>query len=216
MWGPLTVGLAHGVKWLARGHRAGTHDFVVAPIAAGLVTWLASLHPWTQGVVLALAIGLALRSVAFAIPGLDDGGELAGVNLALSVAGAWLLLHAGAVPAWLPWAVVLGVVVHIVGDAVTEPGIPRPFSWLFGRAERLRGGPVKVAGRVEKFLIGPVLVVMSAGLVCLNVPDVTAAVRNSLHGAASVPPGSQRGQMVAASLPDQACASVASGEGRVP
>lgn len=183
MWGPVTAAVAHGIRWAARGHRGGTHDIVVAPLAAILVTWLASQHQWTQGLVLAVATGLVLRSIAFAIPGQD--ALSAAVNLGLSGAAAWLFLEHGAAPSWLPWAVGLGVAVHILGDAVTDKGIPRPFSWVRGRRERLRGGPVRTGGGLEKFLVGPLLAVVAAGLVYLNVPDVGIAVRSAVRAAAS-------------------------------
>ena len=56
---------------------------------------------------MALAIGLALRALNFVIPGRVENTVVG--NLVLSWGGAWLLLEHSPDPAWLPWAVALGV-----------------------------------------------------------------------------------------------------------
>ena len=64
MWGPITRTLGTLVGSIAQGHRQGTHDAVLAPIAFAGAALLASLHPVTTGAVLAVTIGLTLRGLA--------------------------------------------------------------------------------------------------------------------------------------------------------
>ena len=66
MWGPITRTLGTLVGAIAQGHRQGTHDVVLAPIAFASAALLASLHPVTTGAVLAVTIGLTLRGLALA------------------------------------------------------------------------------------------------------------------------------------------------------
>lgn len=129
MWGPPTRWLSRVIGALARGHRGGTHDVVVAPLVFGVLAALAATNRWSALAVLALAIGLALHSVAQLIPG---GTEKTAVgNLALSLSAAWWLTAQGVVLPWLPVAVAGGVVVHVLGDALTTDGVPVPFTtWL--------------------------------------------------------------------------------------
>ena len=61
---------------------------------------------WSSLLLMALAIGLALRALNFAIPGRVENTVVG--NLVLSWGGAWLLLDHSPNPAWLPWAVALG------------------------------------------------------------------------------------------------------------
>jgi membrane-bound metal-dependent hydrolase YbcI (DUF457 family) len=130
LWGPLTRAPARGIGILARGHRAGTHDVLVAPAVAAAVSALAPLHPGAAFVFLTVAVGLALVAVDPIVPG-DQGHPLA--NLVVSCAVAWWVTRAGVVPWWLPIAAAGGVVVHIVGDAVTTAGVPVPLSTWRGR-----------------------------------------------------------------------------------
>ncbi len=129
MWGPPTRWLSRVIGVLARRHRGGTHDVVVAPLAFGALAALAATHPWSALVVLALAIGLALHSVAQFIPG--DTEKTALGNLVVSFAAAWWLTGQGVALPWLPVAVAGGVVVHVLGDSLTTDGVPVPFTtWL--------------------------------------------------------------------------------------
>ena len=115
------------------------------------------------GGFVALAIGLALRACHFVIPG--NAEKSWPINLLVSAGAAWWLVDhgaaAGAGATWLPYAVGIGVLVHIVGDALTEGGVPRPFSWFDGKPNRMRGGPLTTGRWYEHVLAG--------GLVCVTV-----------------------------------------------
>lgn len=188
MWGPVTQALAAAVERLARGHRAGTHDPLVAPVAFGLV-FAASLLWLPAGVLTtALAVGLALRALAIALPG-DNTVEHPAVNVAVSGAGAWWLLDSYGIPGWLPWAVALGALVHIAGDAATEGGIPVPLTWATTRPRRFPGGPLDTGGTVERLILAPALVVLTGWLIAAHTPLLGAA-RDALTAAAAVLAGS--------------------------
>lgn len=183
LWGPLTSVPAGAVGTLARGHRAGTHDALVAPVVAAALAAVALLHPWVAGVFLALTVGLALVALDPILPG--DQGKAVG-NLVVSAAAAWWLVTAGVSVGWLPLAAAGGVLVHILGDALTTNGVPVPLSTWVGRPRswgpRLFRTGYDVDGRlgVERFVYAgvwcavawAVWVVVSPGQ--WSVPDVSS------------------------------------------
>lgn len=175
MWGPLSAAIAWVVTFLSRGHRGGTHDFIVAPVAFGAAAYAASFNRWTSMFVIALAIGLALRACHFVIPGQAEKSWP--INLLASAAAAWWLVSNGAAAGatWLPFAVGVGVLVHIVGDALTEGGVPRPFSWFDGKPNRMRGGPL-TTGRWYEHVLAAGFVAVAAWLLYANVPLLTQLV----------------------------------------
>lgn len=181
MWGPLTRTLGALVGTLAQGHRQGTHDAVLAPIAFAGVALLASLHPITTGVVLALTIGLALRGLALRGLALAGVGRIgAAANLLVSAIAAWVLVAAGAHQIrLLPLVLAAGVLIHIAGDWLTDEGVPIPIAWIFGHRERLSVGLFGVNGPLERALIAPLLSI--AGVVLLwahlGIHDVDSLVR---------------------------------------
>jgi membrane-bound metal-dependent hydrolase YbcI (DUF457 family) len=135
MWGPFSQTLARIVCKLAGGHRGITHDIVVAPALASGLAWLASHWFGGQLVLLAFGIGLGLRAIGAGIPGREFWDPWP-VNAGLSWGGAWWLAsHGWLAPGWLAFAAGLGVVIHILGDSLTEQGVPVPLSWLPGRRE---------------------------------------------------------------------------------
>jgi hypothetical protein len=172
MWGPITDVPSGAVGRLAQGHRWGTHDAVLAPLAFGALALAAANAFWSSLLLLSLAIGLALRALHFVIPGRAENTVVG--NLVLSWAGAWLLLEHSPSPAWLPWAVALGVLTHIAGDALTTQGVPVPVLWLLRRS-RLKLTPLRTGASLEKVVLVPAFVVVTLYCVYLNT-DVRAAV----------------------------------------
>ena len=69
MWGPITDVPSGAVGRLAQGHRWGTHDAVLGPAAFGGLAIAAAGAFWSSLLLMALAIGLALRALNFVIPG---------------------------------------------------------------------------------------------------------------------------------------------------
>ena len=165
MWGPVTDVPAGAIGALAGGHRWGTHDAVLAPLAFGALATAASGAFWSSLLLLAMAIGLALRALHFVIPGRTETTILG--NLLLSWGGAWLLLDHMAPPAWLPWAVAAGVLTHIAGDAITTAGVPVPLLWLV-RRKRLALSPIRTGATIEKVALVPLFLVATLAFVYTN------------------------------------------------
>ncbi|MDT0277703.1 metal-dependent hydrolase [Blastococcus goldschmidtiae] len=165
MWGPVTDVPSGAVGRLAGGHRWGTHDALLAPAAFGGLAVLAADTYWSSLLLMALAIGLALRALHFVIPGRTENTVLG--NLALSWGGAWQLLEHSPQPGWLPWAVAAGVLTHIVGDAITTAGVPTPLLWLVNRG-RLVFLPLRTGATVEKSILVPLFLVATVAFLWIN------------------------------------------------
>jgi LexA-binding, inner membrane-associated putative hydrolase len=171
MWGPATDVPSGLVGTVARGHRWGTHDAVLGPAVLGLLAHLAAGAYWSSLLLLALAIGLALRALHFVIPGRAENTVIG--NLLLSWGGAWFLLEHGPGPAWLPWAVGVGVLTHIAGDFLTKEGVPVPLLWLIRRS-RLAPIHLRTGAFVEKAVLVPVFLVAIAVFGYVNTEAHTA------------------------------------------
>jgi len=165
MWGPFTDAPSGLINAVSRGHRWGTHDAVLGPLAFGLLVYAASHQYWSSLLVLALAIGLALRALHVVIPGRAENTVIG--NLVLSWGGAWLLLEHSPGPAWLPLAVVAGVLTHIAGDALTKEGVPVPLAWLVRRS-RIAPVHLRTGAVVERMVLVPLFIVATVAFLCLN------------------------------------------------
>jgi membrane-bound metal-dependent hydrolase YbcI (DUF457 family) len=165
MWGPATDVPSGLLGKLAGGHRWGTHDAVLAPLAFGGLAMLAADAFWSSLLLMALGIGLALRALHFVIPGSTETTVLG--NLVLSWAGAWYLIDHMVNPAWLPWAVAAGVLTHIVGDAITTAGVPVPLLWILNRG-RLVFFPMRTGATVEKAVLVPLFLAATVGFIYVN------------------------------------------------
>ena len=169
MWGPVLVPLHKAVRWLGRGHRGGSHDIIVAPAVVWLIAWAASRHEVSAGILIAIVIGLGIRGAEFVVPG--KLFEHPAVNIAIAGNVAWLSATYAMTLAWLPWALALGVVVHVIGDAVTRTGVPIPFTWLDGRATHNKGA--LTTGRwYERWLIAPGFLAAALLLLMINTPEL--------------------------------------------
>lgn len=165
MWGPFTDVPSGLVGTVARGHRWGTHDAVLGPAVLGLLAYLAADAYWSRLLLQALAIGLALRALNVVIPGRAENTVVG--NLVLSWGGAYLLLEHSPSPAWLPYAVAVGVLTHIAGDVLTTQGIPVPVFWLIRRS-RLAPIHLRTGAFVEKTVLVPAFLVGIAVFGYLN------------------------------------------------
>lgn len=122
--GPVSHLLTRAVNFVSGGHRHATHSFLFAGLMGG-GTW-AGEHYLGRYFVLALVFllfGLASRALHLCPPG--EGIHSWGVVVAESVIGTlavdrWL----PNLPDWLPYLVVAGCLVHLVGDCLTERGCP--------------------------------------------------------------------------------------------
>lgn len=155
MWGPISRAISRGVNQAAQGHRWGTHDLVLGPLVFGALAALAILLPPATLFVLAVALGLALHGLHVAR--IWRTGAL--LNLVVSWGGAlWLMGREDlTIGWWLPLSVVGGVLVAIVGDWLTNEGVPVPLLWIKDRSRRWGLGAFRTGSAVETFLIAPVL-----------------------------------------------------------
>ena len=165
MWGPVTDVPSGAVGRLAGGHRWGTHDALLAPVVFGALALAAANTFWSSLLVMALAIGLALRALHFVIPGRAENTVVG--NLVLSWGGAWLLLANTPQPTWLPWAVALGVLTHIAGDLITKQGVPVPVLWLLRRT-RLALTPMRTGTTLETAVLAPLFLGVAVWFVYAN------------------------------------------------
>ena len=145
---------------------------------------------WSSLLLMALAIGLALRALNFAIPGRVENTVVG--NLVLSWGGAYFLLTHSPNPGWLPWAVALGCLTHIAGDALTTAGIPVPLVWIAHRC-RLKLLPIRTGNVVEKAILVPLFLFATALCIYLNTEAHTALDRWSSGSSASADPVAQDG-----------------------
>jgi hypothetical protein len=160
MWGPVSAVPAGLIGSLAGGHRHGTHDPIAGPVAFAALAALAARHPFSRAFLLALAIGLALRACAFAIPGRAEESALG--NLVLSWSAAWALVAHGHEPArWLPIAVAGGCLVHIAGDALTHHGVPAPLATLIGSRRRIGVPLLSTGSLVETVAVATVFAALT-------------------------------------------------------
>ena len=155
MWGPVTCVFAGAVAKIAGGHRNGTHSVLGLLMTTLLASATAAFYP-TRLLLLALAVGLALEALAFAIPGRFE--EMWPVNLAVSFGVAWWLLSPADVapghgyPAWMAMAVLVGAATHVVGDMLTVEGVP--LGWPL--SESRQGLHLFRTGTwFEKYLLAP-------------------------------------------------------------
>lgn len=114
---PVSRRVARLVGKISGGHRKGTHS-LLGLLAFWALAYFADRLTYAGIPVLALALagfagGLALRT--FRAP----GGWLGAIGVSL------LTLSTGALP-HMPWAILTGATVHIIGDALTVRGV-NPF-----------------------------------------------------------------------------------------
>lgn len=177
MWGPISQAIAGLVGRVAGGHRWGTHDVVLAPAAVWLVAAVACQAPVAAAVLLAVTSGLVIAGLGSV--GLGRVG--AGGNLAAAGGVGWWhghVLDPGQVRL-IPWALALGTITHIAGDAVTVGKVPAPIVWL--RRRRRVGVPVlRTGGLLEMVVVTPGLVLAAGWLAWTSGLDHAVAGHASL------------------------------------
>lgn len=156
MWGWPSRIAADGIGALAGGHRWGTHDVVLAPLAFAAAFALAPRYPTTQLLALAVAFGLALRGLV----AMRASTITALANIAVSWGAAWLLVqrHQTDLVSWLPLAAGLGVLTHTIGDLPTNEGLPVPIIWIWTRA-RFSLSLFATNGTLERVVVTPTLTI---------------------------------------------------------
>lgn len=156
MWGPVTELAAQIINQVAGGHRMGTHDLVLSPLAAfGIFSLLAHAGDLGQMTAIALAVGLSIRGLL----ALELGRAGVMTNFAVSWGSAWLVVQMG-YEAWFSWLAFVaagGVIVHCLGDLPTPSGLPVPVLWILGCDRRLALGWFTTGKAFETWVVTPSL-----------------------------------------------------------
>ncbi|MCW2901733.1 MAG: rane-bound metal-dependent hydrolase [Streptosporangiaceae bacterium] len=160
-FGPISRVLCRVVAAVSGGHRHATHSLVGTAVFVALA--IAAAHDrWALTAVLWLCMGLAVRALWKRPKNRPDGKfgykDVAGVVHAVVAAViAYWLVHSSVDMSVVPWAVAIGYVAHLLGDSLTERGIPLmwPSPWRF------RLATIDTGKGVEKWVVNPVVVVVA-------------------------------------------------------
>jgi membrane-bound metal-dependent hydrolase YbcI (DUF457 family) len=123
-FGPVSHYLCRFVCWASGGHRHATHSLLfVALMFGGSWAGIHYLHrPFTLASVFVL-LSLAIRALRLCPPG--QGIHSWGTVTVLAVAGTAMVDRwIGLTPQWMPFAIGLGTLAHLVGDCFTREGCP--------------------------------------------------------------------------------------------
>lgn len=150
-FGPLTKILSYVVRKISGGHRIGTHSFIgIAAIGAMAHYGVLNRHTVPGAIVLCtllcLALGGAVRLLR--IPGWFD--DLAPIPISIGV-----VVFTNIDLSMVPYALMLGCLIHVLGDVVTKGGCPLfwPFSF-----KRVKLDLFKTNGKVERWFVTPVVI----------------------------------------------------------
>lgn len=156
-FGPISQGAARLVAAVSGGHRHATHSLLGLAICGALTT-AAYFNTWTLTAVIWLCMGLGVRAL-WRRPknrpnGRLDWRDVAGlVHAGVAFFVAYRLTHAGLDLSVVPFAVVLGYAVHLVGDGATESGV----NWWWPDRRRYRWASVDTGKSVERLVVVPAL-----------------------------------------------------------
>lgn len=123
--GPVSQLLARAVAAVAGGHRQATHSVAFCVLsAAGVWALLQAFDDRGGLAVLFVCTALALRGLGLAPPG--RGPIVGGVTIGVQAAAVtWAFTrYAPGGWEWLPAAVALGCLTHLIGDCATPGGCP--------------------------------------------------------------------------------------------
>lgn len=202
-FGAPTKALARFVEDVSGGHRGATHSIVGAAIFAGLA-WLVQMlggaageaiahasHAGPGAVHLAGALGqyaAVIIALAYGVRGLGFGaeGKLATLGV-FAAAAAFVVVSAaqGVTYGWVPLAVFVGCCSHLLGDALTEHGIPIlwPLTW-----KRINLGWIDTNEWVEVLVVFPLVCAGAALAFVVQLgywPPIEHAARVAVQAASS-------------------------------
>lgn len=163
-YGPVTVAFSKAIAYLAGGHRKGTHS-LLGIFLLGLLTeaGVAHRHTWWGAALLCAVLipTLAAGVRIFRIRGWID--DLLPIPVTITVV-AFTNIDLTAVPP----ALMLGCLVHVAGDCLTNSGCP--IFWPFSKF-RLKFGLFKTGKWVEKRVVFPLLLVGTLAMIWLKLFD---------------------------------------------
>ncbi|MFI2607397.1 metal-dependent hydrolase [Kitasatospora sp. NPDC018619] len=152
--GPVSKVLCRFVAWVSGGHRHATHSLLFVALTGG-GTWAGVTYlgrNFTLGLTFFL-LALAIRALRLCPPG--DGPEAWITVIGLAALGTfgmntWMPNS----PGWLPYAVGLGTLAHLLGDCLTKKGAPL----LWPHKERYEVVLIKRSGNsVETKVLVPIM-----------------------------------------------------------
>lgn len=161
-FGPISKALCRIVAAVSGGHRHATHSLIGAAVFTA-AAWAATRNVWALGVVVWLCIGLAVRAL-WKRPknrpnGRFDYRDVAGLIHAVAAAVlAALLVSSIDAAGVVPWAVGIGYLTHLAGDAMTEKGIPL----VWPSMRRYRVATIDTGKSVERVIRVSLLVTLGA------------------------------------------------------
>jgi membrane-bound metal-dependent hydrolase YbcI (DUF457 family) len=172
----LVYDLTRARRDAGRGSHRGLTHTVVGAVLLGVAVNVASARFGTPVLVgtLFVCLALAIKGLDALVPGPPSLVIAAGLTYAIeqAVPGG-----TAGTAGWLGTAVTLGMVVHSVGDAITESGAPLVWPLqIRGRRWYPVGSPrplrFRTGGAVEAWLVAPVLTVAVFLLAAFVVPGV--------------------------------------------
>ncbi|MGW3045974.1 metal-dependent hydrolase [Kitasatospora sp. NPDC001159] len=152
--GPVSKALCRFVAWASGGHRHATHSLLFVALMGG-GTWAGVTflgRYFTLGLTFFL-LALAIRALRLCPP--SNGPEAWITVIGLSALGTfgmntWMPNS----PGWLPYAVGLGTLAHLLGDCLTKKGAPL----LWPHKERYEIVLIKRSGNsVETKVLVPIM-----------------------------------------------------------
>lgn len=143
--GPFTKAMSSAVG-AAAGHRGGTHTLLAAAVFAAIAALVAALDWRVQTPLLGeVQVGAVLVVTAMTVFGVSALKFVRG-PIAPWITGLLVgLVTAAAAPdtsVWLPLAVGVGVVAHLLGDMLTVGGIPFPTWPLVAKPKKGMDSPL--------------------------------------------------------------------------
>ncbi len=159
--GPVSKLLCRFVAWASGGHRHATHSLLFVALMGGGswagITFLGRY--FTIGLTFFL-LAMAIKALRLHPPG--HGAASWATVVGLAALGTFgMLTWLPNAPGWLPYAVALGTLAHLLGDCLTKQGSPL----LWPHKERYEIVLIKRTGNdMETKILVPVMTVATFGL----------------------------------------------------
>ncbi|BCW18613.1 membrane protein [Arthrobacter sp. NtRootA9] len=142
---PLSNAIARGIETASGGHRQGTHSILGAAVFVLLAAVASQVQMQTPWGLLSVGAGLLcmflINIAAKALKLFPKSGFISNWIFALLMAGL-VTLYAPHQWTWLPMSMLIGVVVHIVGDLITTGGVPLLWPLVIRPPKLLRKVPL--------------------------------------------------------------------------
>ncbi|WP_035800058.1 metal-dependent hydrolase [Kitasatospora mediocidica] len=163
--GPVSKALCRFVAWASGGHRHATHSFLFVALMGG-GTWAGVTYGgryFTLGMTFFL-LAMAVKALRLHVPGHGHHTWLTVIGLATLgtvIMDKWM----PNAPGWLPYAVALGTLAHLIGDCLTKMGAPL----LWPHKQRYEIVLIKHTGnKVETKILVPIMSVATVALLCVT------------------------------------------------